>query len=72
MFYPETSQREELHLEVSDDVSLRLNDEDLVSIALTTKDRFMIFRYVTRLLRLYHTVCTRVFSTISLVSFAMI
>ena len=42
VFNPETNQREELHLEVSDEVSSKLNDRDLVSIALMAKDKHMI------------------------------
>ena len=38
----ETNQGEELHLEVCDEVSSKLNDRDLVSISLMAKDKHMI------------------------------
>ena len=67
VFNPETNQREELHLEVSDEVSSKLNDRDLVSIALMAKDKHMISgTYVTHLFCLYvYTVYTCSFSCLS-------
>ena len=42
VFNTETNEREELCLEVRDEATSRLNDHDLVSIALVAKDKYII------------------------------